>query len=201
MLRARGRLASLPYVAQWALRGWPVIVRRPAADDDPALIPVALPLPPAAGKLRLAAQLPPEHIRGRLPPLTLRAAREEAPLAWEPVVASLLALADQTGVEPRLFGSLLWQRLTGLGYLSETSDLDLLWPVADAERAHRLVQWLASIEAGSPVRLDGEILLPGGGGVQWREWHGGASEVLVKTAAGVLLQPRRTLFSAEGALR
>ena len=201
MLRARGRLASVPYVAPWARRGWPVIVRRATNDDDPALVPVALPLPPAAGKLRLAVQLPPEAIRERLPPLTLRAAREAAPLSWEPVVTALLALAELAGVEPRVFGSLLWQRLTGLGYLAATSDLDLLWPVADAACADRLVQRLASIAAESPVRLDGEILLPDGGGVQWREWHGGAAEVLVKTSAGVRLQPRPTLFSSGAIMR
>ena len=194
VLAAHPRLAALPPVARWAACGWPLIVRRHLPGDDPGLIPAGLPLPPASGKRRVAVQLCPEDVRERLPPVTLRGVREETPLSWRGTVEALLELADETGVEPRVFGSLLWQRLTGLAYLSAGSDLDLLWPVADPETAARLVRGLAGIERNSPVRCDGEMLLPDGGGVQWREWQGSPTEVLVKTAAGVRLCATRDVF-------
>ncbi len=182
--------------ARWVARGWPVIVRRRAAGDEPGMIPVGWPLPPADGKLRLSAQVAPGDAWERVPALALRAVQEDAPSSWQPVVAAVLALAAQTGVEPRVFGSLLWQRLTGLAYLSESSDLDLLWPVSDADSAARIVHGLARIDSASPVRVDGEILLPDGGGVQWREWLDHPSEVLVKTASSVQLRAVRSLFPA-----
>ena len=195
VLSTRPQLAAIPQVAQWATRGWPLIVRRHIQGDDPAMIPVGLPLPPANGKLRLTAQISPKDVSERLLPLTLRRVREETPLSWRATVDALLELADQTGVEPCVFGSLLWQRFTGLAYLSAGSDLDLLWPTADPETTAQLVRGLAGIEQNSPVRFDGEILLPDGGGVQWREWQGSAVEVLVKTGAGVRLCAKRDLFS------
>ncbi len=158
------------------------------------MIPVGLPLPPGVGKLRLSFQLDPADIAGRLTARTLRAARGDVPPAWLPTVDTLLGLVDRTGVEPRVFGSLLWQGLTGLTYLSPTSDLDLLWPVNAPAVAARIVRSLAAIEQENPVRLDGELLLPDGGGVQWREWHGNPSEVLVKNLSGVELRAVRDLF-------
>ena len=96
-----------------------------------------------------------------------------------------------------LFGSLLWQRRTSLSYLGAASDLDLLWPVGDAGPAWRLARGLAAAqETLGPVRMDGEILLPDGGGVQWRELSRARREVLVKTLDGVELRPIDDLLAA-----
>ena len=198
VLAAHPHLAAIPEVLQWAARGWPLIVRRHLPGDDPTLIPVGLPLPPVNGKLRLAAELSPGEVREWLPAVTLRRLRGETPVSWRGTVDALLGLADETGVEPRVFGSLLWQHATGLPYLSAGSDLDLLWPTADADTAAQLVRGLAGIERNSPVGCDGEILLPDGGGVQWREWHGSPAEVLVKTSAGVRLCATRDVFPRAG---
>ena len=101
---------------------------------------------------------------------------------------------NKTGVEPRVFGSLLWQHLTGLSYLSAGSDLDLLWPVADEATATWLARRLSVIEQGSPVHCDGEILLPDGSGVHWREWDASPAQVLVKTSSGTQLRAVRDLW-------
>lgn len=190
---ARPQCLEIPHVSGWAALGWPLIVRRRAPDDDPGTIPVALSLPPACGKLRLAIRVAPEDVRERMPPQTLRTLREEAPPSWQKTISALLEVAEQTGVEPRVFGSVLWQRLTGLSYLSTASDLDLLWPVVDADSAARIVPRLAVIEQTGPVRVDGEILLADGSGVQWREWRDSPSAVLVKTASCVELRAVRDL--------
>lgn len=157
---------------------------------------MALPLPPCCGKLRIPTQLAAEDVLARRDPVALRAVREEVPSSWREAVDGLLAVAEQTGVEPRVFGSVLWQSLTGLPYLSPTSDLDLLWPVHDRERADHLTRLLAAKENTSAVRFDGELLLPDGGGVQWREWKDSPCEVLVKNLAGVRLCATANLFPA-----
>ncbi|MBV9656522.1 MAG: malonate decarboxylase holo-[acyl-carrier-protein] synthase [Verrucomicrobia bacterium] len=199
ILQAQPRFPTLPHVARWAERRRPLIVRRRAPGDAPDQIPVALPLPPACGKARLAAQLFPDEIAERVPPLTLRELQPELPPVWQPLAAQLLDAAKQTGVEsPRVFGSWLWQRLTGLAYVTARSDLDLLWPLRTADDANRLVGRLASIAAKSVLPFDGEILLPDGSGVHWREWRtDAASEVLVKTMSGVQLRARASLFPTE----
>jgi phosphoribosyl-dephospho-CoA transferase len=97
-----------------------------------------------------------------------------------------------------VFGALLWQYTTGLPYLSARSDLDLLWPTSDERTAFLLVERLLRLDAASSVRLDGELELPDGAGVNWRElaqtFAGRGDDLLVKTMDGVEVRTRAALF-------
>jgi phosphoribosyl-dephospho-CoA transferase len=185
-------LADLPLVGSWADREWPVIVRRRAEADGPALVPVGLPLPPAAGKRRITLLLPPEGVLQRSSPPFLRTAARVADPGWRSTIASLLAVGARAGVEPAAFGSLLWQHLTGLAYLSPHSDLDLLWPVPAGFDVLSLLFSIAEVQRHGPLGIDGEIIFPDGSAVNWRElWnaHQTADQttVLVKSMEGVRL--------------
>ena len=57
---------------------------------------------------------------------------------------------------------------------------------------------LAAIEAAAPMRLDGELVRDDGAAVNWREFHAGAREILVKTIDGVALLDREPLPAREG---
>ena len=197
MLQNRPDLATVPLLADWARLGRPVIVRRRLPGEGLALVPGAVPLPPSHGKLRVAVSFPPGTGLVALQPVLLRNAASAAPADWQQVIASLVAVGKGLGIEPCVFGALLWQHVTGLTYLTARSDLDLLWRVADKAAADWLVQTLARLEAAGPLRLDGELVLPDGTGVNWREFartDGAAATVLVKTMEGVEARPRATLF-------
>lgn len=185
-------LTDLPLVQSWADRGWPAIVRRPAATEDPGLVPIGLPLPPALGKRRLALLLPPDGVLQRSSPPLLRVAAKIADPNWQFTIASLLALGDQTRVEPSAFGSLMWQHQTGLPYLSPRSDLDVLWPVSSGFDVFSLVLSIAEIQRDAPMSIDGEIIFPDGAAVNWRELcaarrRADRASVLVKSMEGVRL--------------
>jgi len=90
-------------------------------------------------------------------------------------------------VQARVFGSLAWRALTGLDYLTDRSDLDLLLYVRRDTDLRRLAAELAEIEAAAPMRLDGELVRDDAAAVNWRELHAGAREILVKTVGGVAL--------------
>jgi phosphoribosyl-dephospho-CoA transferase len=185
-------LAGLPLVGAWADRGWPVIVRRRAEAEDPGLVPIGLPLPPAAGKRRIALLLPPDGVLQRSSPPLLSAAASVADPSWRSTITSLLALGARTGAEPSAFGSLLWQHQTGLTYLSPHSDLDVLWPVPPGFDVLSLVFSIAEVQRAAPLRIDGEVVFSDGSAVNWRElWmaHRAADQasVLIKTMEGVRL--------------
>jgi phosphoribosyl-dephospho-CoA transferase len=185
-------LARLPLVGAWADRGWPVIVRRRAEAEDPGLVPIGLPLPPAAGKRRIALLLPPDGVLQRASPPFLRAAARVADPSWRSTIASLLALGARMDVEPSAFGSLLWQHLTGLPYLSPRSDLDVLWPVPADFDVLSLVFSITEVQRAAPLRIDGEVVFPDGSAVNWRElWNAHRTAdrpmVLAKTMEGVRL--------------
>jgi phosphoribosyl-dephospho-CoA transferase len=197
VLRGRPDLAGLPLLTSWAERGWPLMVRRPGPQDGDG-IALGLPLPPSHGKARLAFVVPPEAIVSVEPPPLLDDAAAAAPTDWRPSLAAILDLAARHGLAVRVFGSLAWQHLTGLAYLSAGSDLDLLLPLPAPDQHDDLLAGLAAIEAAAPMRLDGELVSNDGQAVNWRELQTDTPEVLVKTRdAAVLL--RRDAFLAAAA--
>jgi phosphoribosyl-dephospho-CoA transferase len=194
MLQCRPDLADLPLVADWARLERPVIVRRRMACDSADGIPAALPLPPRYGKQRLAFSFASSDGVVTLPPVPLREAARAAPLEWHALIDSMLELGDASGIEPRVFGGLLWQHATALPYLSPESDLDLLWSVSDERTATSLAAELLRLDRTGPVRLDGELALPDGAAVNWRELACGSGGLLVKSMNGVEIRARAALF-------
>jgi len=194
MLAAHGDLADDSLVACWCDEGWPMIRRR-ATPGEPAGIALGLPLPPSAGKRRLSFLLQSDDIISIARPPLLNSASESAPLVWWPTLDSLNELALRHSVEARVFGSLAWRILTGLDYLTDRSDLDVLLDVRRETDLDRLAADLAAIEADAPMRLDGELMRADGAAVNWRELHAGAGEVLVKSIDGVGLLDRDLFIS------
>lgn len=191
LLAMRSGLAADPLVAEplvesWVDNGWPLIGRR-AMPHEMRGVALGLPLPPCAGKRRLSFLMRPEDIVSTAPPPALSFARRVAPPAWRPTLDAIDELASRHRVEARVFGSLAWRALTGLDYLTERSDLDILLHVRRDTDLPRLAADVAVIEATAPMRLDGEFVRDDGAAVNWREFHAGAREILVKTVGGVAL--------------
>jgi phosphoribosyl-dephospho-CoA transferase len=195
-------LGGVPFLADWADRGWPVIVRRRMTSEDPEVVPVGVPLPPSVGKLRVAVQVPQAAVVARAAPTSLRMVADKAAPAWQPTIAALLALGERHGVEPAAFGSLLWEHHTGLNYLSPTSDLDLIWPASGCDDLPGLLDGLARLECTAPMRIDGEVVFPQGTAANWRELHkalgdAAAGEILIKSMDGVHVVNVRCLPGCE----
>ncbi|OZI30813.1 malonate decarboxylase holo-[acyl-carrier-protein] synthase [Bordetella genomosp. 10] len=171
----------------WAAEHRPLVVRRRIETDPAGSVPLGLPLPPEQGKKRLFTALSPQALHGMRPMPALDRARANAPTHWQSVIDRILAVAPDT----RVFGSLAWEYLTGLPYLSDTSDLDLLFPMpASAPAWHTLGRELLAIDSRTTLRIDGECVRADGVAVKWRELAGESSEVLLKTLDGAYLMPR-----------
>ena len=99
-----------------------------------------------------------------------------APVAWLASIDRLLGLDARV----RVYGSLAWQHLTGLAYLTDSSDLDLLWLRQDADTTIKLLAGVSAIDDGAPMRIDGELVAADGTAVNWRELRSGAAEVIGK---------------------
>ena len=182
--------AREPLVAGWARAGWPVISRRAVCHDESTLVPLGLPLPPAWGKGRISLWAPLGAIIDVAPAPLLKAAALAAPAAWQDTIGELLGIDS----EVRCFGSLAWQYLTGLAYVTGTSDMDLLWSVGNAAYANALSHRIECIAESAPMRIDGELIAASGRAVQWSEWHSGAGVLFVKSNEGVQLIERDEVF-------
>ncbi|VWB65946.1 malonate decarboxylase holo-[acyl-carrier-protein] synthase [Burkholderia lata] len=191
-------LAADPLVRGWAERGWPLIVRRASPDEaDAGRVPLGLPLPPSAGKRRIALNVAADALATVGPLPALADVLAAAPDTWHTALRELDALGARCGVQGRVFGSLAWQALTGEPYLGASSDLDIVFPLPDAVSIAALLDGLAAIDAHAPMRIDGELLRDDGAGVNWRELHARQPEVAVKTAIAVELMPVSAFIGGE----
>lgn len=187
--------ATQPRLAAWFARGWPAVLARCQGDEPAGHWRLGVPLPPAEGKRRLALTVAPAGVAGWQDPLPLGEVLTAAPPDWQPALRDLQAGAAALGLTPGVYGAFAWQAITGLAYVLPTSDLDLLWRPHNLDQAQALFDLLRTWEAASGRRADGELHLPGGAGVCWRELAGEAARVLVKSAAGVALRGRHEVLA------
>jgi phosphoribosyl-dephospho-CoA transferase len=161
-------------------------------------ISVGLALPPAQGKRRIALSVAADGIARHTLPLLLTDAIAHAPAAWQPSLEELDAAATRIDIELRVFGSLAWQALSGLEYMTGKSDIDLLWDPQSNEQLQHGIDLLQRWEQSSGLRADGEVMFGAGGAVSWREWatlkSGDDQRVLVKRASSAELVAARELL-------
>ncbi len=157
-------------IREWLDCGRPVIVRRPCLTEEG--LHCGIPLPPGGGWNRLAFTLDPSGIAGRL---ALPRLEECLGLLPEARRTRLVKLAE---LRPEVFGSLAWQSLTGLPYLHEKSDIDLLFRVRSRKELRTLCAALA--ERNPPEECDIEIVLWNGRAFSYREWRKETSTILLK---------------------
>jgi phosphoribosyl-dephospho-CoA transferase len=157
----------------------PILMSTEIAEN----IATGLALPPALDKCRIALNVAAQDIARYSPPLLLGDAIAHAPAGWQSALGELDAAASDIGIELRVFGSLAWQALSGIEYLTPRSDIDLLWQPHSHQQLCQGIALLARWEQDRGLRADGEVLF-GGDAVSWREWaglkSGGDQRVLVK---------------------
>ena len=185
-------LPDLREVRRHGASGWPFVVGRSPVPDRPAILQLGLALP---GRRRLGFSVEAAGIDRHRAPLSLAECLPSAPEVWLPGLRTLLARFEDAGMEPNVYGSLAWQAMTGTIYLHEDSDLDLLLAPATEGQLRLALAMLEAMEGARP-RLDGEIVLPGGRAVAWREAASPSATLLVKTVCSVALVPRTTWMSA-----
>jgi phosphoribosyl-dephospho-CoA transferase len=195
LLRARPDLAGEPLLQDWATLGRPLIARRRGPLDGDGVL-LGLPLPPSAGKRRIAVEMRADDIVSVSPLPSVSEVLRAAPIAWQLCLQELTDLARAYGVMAGVFGSLGWQWITGLTYLGPQSDIDIAWTLPRPDQLERFLGDLADLDARAPVRLDGELMRADGAGANWRELHAGGAELAVKTARQALLYARADFIGA-----
>lgn len=99
----------------------------------------------------------------------------------------------------RVYGSLAWQHLTQEIYMTENSDVDLLWKADSGEQLQRGLSLLRDWEETTGLRADGELLIGEGSAVAWRELLQPANKILVKSLGAIDLRPVAEVLGVSGA--
>ncbi len=175
----------------WSTRDLPAVVATQGCDGPGDVgVVLGIPTPLAFGRRR---------VRLRIARIELRRGTAVFP-HWHdcsgalPLVKSVRAALDvvlgDASLRARVYGSFGWQHLTGLAYVKESSDLDLLLEMRDVAQADQVATALSALSPARP-RLDGEFCFDDGSAVAWREWSpwraGLSASILVKRLDGPAL--------------
>jgi phosphoribosyl-dephospho-CoA transferase len=177
------------FVQIWFVEHRPAICTGSHADLPSGCVAAGIAMPPAQGKRRIALSLPRSAIVAHLPPPPLGEVAKTCTL-HRGALLELVRRAESARLQFSVFGSFAWQHLTGLRYVTESSDLDVLWWPRHVHELHTGVDLLARWESEFGLRADGEAVLPNEDAVSWREWAKSCDTLLLKNAVGARLAGR-----------
>lgn len=188
---------QLAAIHQHAARGLPFVARSMQPGDLYGMVPLGLRLPRSAAPRSIGFCVPPTVVREVSDALSLSEAllqRTALPKGWPDALQRLQADATRLGLTLRVYGSLAWQCATGIPYLAENSDIDLLLAPESAEQAHAGLRLLEAVEEEGLLRLDGEMIFPDGRAIAWKELLANTRLVMVKSAEGVALATQESVW-------
>ncbi|WP_296706165.1 malonate decarboxylase holo-[acyl-carrier-protein] synthase [Rhodoblastus sp.] len=190
-------------LARWMAQRRPLVVARRQEGDAPDLLRLGLALP---GKKRICVAVSADAVvMRRRPPFLLEVIKIGAGF-WPEAMRELVATIGCAAPDTRIFGSLAWQFFSAdpaYSYVTPESDIDLLLTPSRGANLSAWIDLLQDFERRQLApRLDGEIALPGGNFVSWREFAARPKKILVKGADNISLRPIEdidALFSARAA--
>ena len=187
-LRGPTGTETVALAERWQALGRPFVVASPAAHDDGDDLRLGLALP---DKRRVGLHLAPAAVVRSAPPPSLRAVIVHVPAAWRARLRQVDAAAEAAGLPVAVYGSLAWEHWCGVAYVRPDSDVDLLFDAQAAPPLGPVLDFVDALSADAHTpRLDGELILPGGAAVAWRELARRPDELLVKGTGGPALCPR-----------
>ena len=188
--------AALDLIIDWVCKGRAFVGRGSLRHDAPGTLPLGLAALRAGRRVRASFCVPIRVVSRSEQPLSIAEVAPGLPPAMRETALRLARRANEIGLPLRVYGSAFWQHASGLPYLHESSDLDLLAQPRSAGDARRWLDALTEIDAISTIRIDGEIETPSGEAVAWRELAGSGDKLLVKSDAGPALRSRHDIWSA-----
>jgi phosphoribosyl-dephospho-CoA transferase len=179
-------------VRAWSEAGHPVVVAGRGCGDGDDDVRLGLATP---DKTRIALHLARAGVARLRPAPTLEEVNASlATVGWRDSLRVVAEVCRPAGLKTRVYGSVAWTHWSGLSFLRPGSDVDLLLEIGPESRLPRIDAALRSLLMVSDgPRLDGELVLPGGLAVAWREWAARPAEVLVKGCGAPRLVPRRNI--------
>lgn len=157
--------AAAADVEAWRKAGRPLVSARGDGLSADRLR-LGLTLPGTGERRRVSLTAARTDVERSTPPPPIDTLVDTLPAGHRPSLHALAERCAALGVTPRVYGSLLWQSLSGEPCLRADSDLDLLFDLEGPAPLPSLLELLR--DADGALRLDGEIRC-GAHAVAWRE--------------------------------
>lgn len=161
--------------------------------DDFIAVGFVIPFMPESRRIRVPCVLHCKHITRRMTP------EQVANLPFVPRTPALAALSVMKEraldkISLGVWGSSALEIYTGLPYTDDRSDLDVVVTGVSMDEVAHIVELADTLEKSFPVRIDVEVQLEEGWGVNGRELLSGRDTILVKGIREVKLARREGLL-------
>jgi phosphoribosyl-dephospho-CoA transferase len=175
----------------------PGIIRREDGPSRLGCVPVGFSEPVSDGesRLRIAAFARLEDVVRVTSPYEIMSLPVPRRTANTEGLIAARAQAESLSLVLGVWGSMAMELYTGLPCTRKGSDLDLLVAAAPQERLSVFMVAIKAIEERFDLRIDVELDLPNGYGVQLKELLGQGRTVLGKSITGVALFPRLEILA------
>lgn len=142
-------------------------------------------------RFRVAVEVPVSSVERTVTPYEVFDNQEYWPEGLREQLTQVKELAHQCGIKVGLIGAAGMEALTGMPYLRDPSDVDL---IIQKEKGGCLQIFYEELCRIPGRRLDMEFQIPGWGGVKLSEWVSDSQTVLVKGAQSVVLEEKEALL-------
>jgi phosphoribosyl-dephospho-CoA transferase len=175
----------------------PGIVRREDSTPRFGCVPVGFSEPVSIGeeRLRIAAFARMDDVVKVTSPYEIMSLPIPRRTASIEALIAAKAHAESLALVLGVWGSAAMELYTGLPCTSKDSDLDLMVASASVEKLSRFMIEIEAIAEHFGLRVDVELDLPNGYGMQLKELLGQGRTVLGKSITGVTLLPRVQIFA------
>ncbi len=195
--------AAQACVRQWIDAGRPLVAAR--QTGEPEAVRLGLTLPTAQGRKRLGIVVERRDVAAVRAPLGISQCLCRLPASDAVALSVLESSLERAGVAAGVYGSLAWEVMADAAYRHAESDIDLVCDVHSLSQLCLSIAALRQCASRLAGRLDGEIRLPNGDAVAWRELadrlDSPQASVLVKGAREVGLLSVQDLLGSLGGER
>lgn len=170
----------------------PAVVRREDGPGRPGCVPVGFSQPARDrnGRLRIAAFARVEDVIRMSSPYDIISIQPFRRTATIRALSATKLRAEALGLRLGVWGSAAMELYTGLPCTGRGSDLDIVVESACFRKLSHLMLEIEELQERFSTRIDVEVDLPNGYGVQLKELTGEGRMVLGKSMSGVALFPR-----------
>lgn len=176
-------------ILNWINNNNPFIVTR-QLDNNENNTNLAFLLPLEEGKKRVGAIVNTKAIYKITSPIKLFDVLLNIEKKWHVPLKELADAFLSFGIELFVFGSSMWESIIGKKYMTENSDVDLLWKPKSFFELELGLKYLEEWMNKYPLKIDGEVEFLCESACSWKELMNDDNNIIIKRVNKVSLESK-----------
>lgn len=177
----------------WLKSSHPFIVAK-QEDKKSEKIRLGFLLPLENGKHRVSLLIDKKAVSKSLLPLKLSSIVSSLDSKWQKPLLELIYSFEDLKIDLHVFGSSMWQYYVKKRYMSESSDIDLLWTCFCPDKLNAALFILKHWRERYSLKIDGEVEFKKGLSCSWQELLNEDEKLIVRTLRSVSLETKIKYF-------